>query len=147
MRTYICPSDPTNVKPGQGNYAANQLVFSPDTPNFRDEHLTAHVPDGLSNTIMCAEVLGQFTTSPFETPVDVYWSGIYAQFRPYPMYERRTNEWGGCSYCAATPHTVMHVAVADGSVRVLPVDGGYASYATWIRAATPDDGYPLGPGW
>jgi hypothetical protein len=130
------------------------------------------IPDGLSNTILFAEVYANCFDRPRSavyswyyhdfgltqsiaqggldggsTPPDSYWDGMpntwMFQIRPDPTL------WKVCPNCccpffAQTGHAVLQVAMADGSVRV--VDRSI-SQQTWNYAMQPADGQALGADW
>lgn len=146
VATYVCPSDPTNEKPGLGSYAANERIFVrfAQTGGLTgNAPLAKCVPDGLSNTILCAELLGQCSNNNGGI-TDIYWSHQWAFYKPDDMFVRRTGPDDGMVMQAATPHTAMIVCLADGSVRDLSLS---LSHQTWFSATIPNDGQPLGNDW
>jgi prepilin-type N-terminal cleavage/methylation domain-containing protein len=146
VTTFICPSDPTNTKPGLGSYGVNEHIFvrlplPGDDPG--NTALAKCVPDGLSNTVLCAELLGQ-CGSQFGGITDIYWSHQWAYYRADAMFVRRTSPADCVLQQAATPHTVMHVCLGDGSIRPVSLS---ISPPTWYFASNPRDGNALGPDW
>jgi hypothetical protein len=146
VNTFVCPSDPTNTKPGLGCYAANERIFVRIPPPGGDSgnmSLEKCVPDGLSNTILCAELLGQCANGNGGV-TDIYWSHQWAYYTPDNMFVRRTGPDSGMVTQAATPHTAMPVCLADGSVREVAFT---LSHRTWSIASVPNDGQALGDDW
>jgi hypothetical protein len=146
VSTFICPSDPTNTKPGLGSYGVNEHIFvriSPPGDDPGNSSLAKCVPDGLSNTVLCAELLGE-CEGPSGGITDIYWSHQWAYYRADTMFVRRTSPADCLLQQAATPHTVMHVCLADGSVRSVSLS---ISPQTWYSASDPRDGKALGPDW
>jgi hypothetical protein len=101
------------------------------------------VPDGLSNTVLCAELLGQ-CENQFAVVTDIYWSHQWAYYRADAMFVRRTSPANCFIQQAATPHSMMNVCLCDGSVRPVSLS---ISPQTWWFASDPKDGNALGPDW
>src|SRR5581483_6451189 len=119
--------------------AANERIFvrlPPPGGETGNTTLAKCVPDGLSNTILCAHLLGQCGNGRGGAH-DIFWSHQWANYRPDDMFERRTAPETGAVMRAATPHSVMPVCLADGSVRELPLT---LSHQTWAKATIPNDG-------
>jgi prepilin-type N-terminal cleavage/methylation domain-containing protein/prepilin-type processing-associated H-X9-DG protein len=172
VKTYICPSDPTNSDGMQGagnwataSYAYNYQLFQVDWNGYPT--YPASLQDGTSNTIMFAEKYGQ----PSNDPWSVDWGGnTWWEWSPKFAYDitgpaskfllQPTKNWCDanqgfslasnrnvniCSILAETAHTGgMNVGMGDGSVRnVSPSISGN----TWWAAVTPNNGDILGNDW
>jgi prepilin-type N-terminal cleavage/methylation domain-containing protein len=72
--------------------------------------------------------------------------GLNSKFQVQPVKPEFSSANGGrCDRrLASTPHSVMQVALADGSVRVI---SGSITPATWAAALTPAGGEVLGSDW
>jgi prepilin-type N-terminal cleavage/methylation domain-containing protein len=140
VHVYVCPSDPTNEKPGLGSYAVNERIFLRIAKERRisgNDSLSISVTDGLSNTVLCAELLGQCRAGREGGATDIYWSHQWAYYTPELMFERRTDATTGAVMQAATPHRAMPVCLADGSVRELALT---MPYTIWWAVTLPADG-------
>jgi prepilin-type N-terminal cleavage/methylation domain-containing protein len=172
VKTYICPSDPTNSDGKQGggswgttSYAYNHQLFMTDWDGYR--RFPASIPDGTSNTIFFAEKYGQpCTWDPWQCSWggNIWWewaprfahepTGPNSKFLPQPspaycqanMYP---TDFDGtktiCQQVAIGLHTGgIMVAMGDGSVRLVSTG---VSGNTWWYAVTPAGGEVLGNDW
>ncbi len=73
-----------------------------------------------------------------------YWTTGKFQVQPDAALHSSTDKGTCDSRLASTPHSVMQVALADGSVRSI---SGKISAATWAAALTPAGGEPVGNDW
>jgi prepilin-type N-terminal cleavage/methylation domain-containing protein len=159
---------------GSTNYLANWHAFGTGerglwTPPVSLNTLT----DGLSNTVLFAEgyawcddrgrialyswnyhnfgltwALTNVQLPPGSPSIN-YPSGmpntLRFQVRPQPLPYARCNGRDCCdNWRAQTPHAVMNVALADGSVRTVAAS---VAQTTWDNALLPRDGNPLGSDW
>ncbi|MGH7170554.1 MAG: DUF1559 domain-containing protein [Gemmataceae bacterium] len=164
VKTFRCPSDPTNQGTPQGDwnqtaasYAANGQVFMGDRWNKNYGRFPASITDGTSNTIFwtekeattqggCAGVLATgynywqdwgsvIAASDGGQPTGV---AAYFQIQPMPIGQ-------GCGSVASTGHTGgIQCGLGDGSVRT--VAQGVSS-TTWWFALTPSGGETLLSDW
>jgi prepilin-type N-terminal cleavage/methylation domain-containing protein len=183
ISTFLCPSDPS-VMGGKGTtyhgmafewaagcYGGNNYVFG-DPPNNRTYHasrkeLTSVVKDGLSNTVLFAELYGTCgntgdlngtnTWGSLWADANSYWRPGFnlntdkrgyalGEYPPSPKFQVNPHFFNNC-----TPWTPqgghpggIQVALGDGSVRFLT---GSMSDAAWQRAADPRDGLPMAADW
>jgi prepilin-type N-terminal cleavage/methylation domain-containing protein len=164
-----CPSDPTAgenaVLSGWGvtNYLANYNAFDSGQRIPANQPLWTLPPtflaitDGLSNTVLFGEGyascdgwvrLALYSWSYHNFGLD--WmqnpNTLMFQVRPEPKTAPQCPAGQECcdSWRAQTPHAVMNVALADGSVRTV---GRGISAATWENALLPRDGNTLGADW
>jgi prepilin-type N-terminal cleavage/methylation domain-containing protein/prepilin-type processing-associated H-X9-DG protein len=154
IKTYICPSDPTNIGNGGWNsglssYAYNAQAFPVDW-NGR-KRFPASITDGTSNTIFFTEQRAACTGFwPDWGPsiVDASWpqpTGPASIFLVTPPGIPTCPFSDGSQYRAVSPHTGgINVALGDGSVRF--VSQG-VSGNTWWFALTPANGEVLGSDW
>jgi prepilin-type N-terminal cleavage/methylation domain-containing protein len=175
IKTYICPSDPTNgtSQPGYTSYAANALVFggcnitsqgvmgNPGTaPSAQVNALggarfPASLPDGTSNTIMWTDILAQCKDSNIW-----YFSGASLTTGPYlglmvappnayfypNMTQTKCNQAaGGAIGQASSAHTSV-VLAGMGDGSVRNLTSGLSPY-TYNLALIPNDSMPLGSDW
>lgn len=164
-----CPTDPsasTNaIVSGWGptSYLANYNAFDsgiriPTTsplwtnpPNFNA------ITDGLSNTIAFAEGYGNcdgfvrialYSWHYHNFGLDWFQNPNTLMFQTRPVLKNAAQCPAGTECCdnwrAQTPHSVMNVALADGSVR--SVSRGI-NPTTWDNALLPRDGNTLGNDW
>jgi prepilin-type N-terminal cleavage/methylation domain-containing protein/prepilin-type processing-associated H-X9-DG protein len=164
FKTYICPSDPTNV-PGSGwnaglsSYAYNAQVFPIDW-NGRNIY-PASITDGVSNTIFFTEkesycgdywpdwgasIADPSGGSTFPQP-----TGPASMFVVNPPICSLANDFAGQGFLepnaglASTFHTGgINVALGDGSVRSVSPS---VDTNTWWAALTINGGEVLGPSW
>ena len=153
VKTYICPSDPTNIGNGGWNcdlssYAYNAQVFPVDW-NGRAK-FPATLVDGTSNTILFTEQRAACTGFwPDWGPsiADASWpqpTGPAAIFVVRPPGNGCPYS-GGNTYQPTSPHTAgINVGLGDGSVRF--VSQGISG-TTWWYALTPAGGEVLGSDW
>jgi prepilin-type N-terminal cleavage/methylation domain-containing protein len=144
------------------NGTCNQLGAAPP-------YTIATIPDGSSNTIALVEASGCFPGFPAIDPTTglpnsfmVWWFPAYPNtIGPYwpdldqlPGGQNYTGQYAlpqiGINPMQANPnlcqsyHTVMNVALMDGSVRGISAS---LSQATWTNALNPADGQVLGSDW
>jgi prepilin-type N-terminal cleavage/methylation domain-containing protein len=156
-----------------GNYAVNLALFGANGAfNIKgavSPYLIGHIPDGDSNTIGIVEASGCFPGFPAVDPqtgtsesyMTWHWPAYPNSFGPYwpnpdelPGQPNYTGLFElpqiGVNMMLANPnlcqsyHTVMNVALMDGSVRKITAS---LSQKTWTNALNPDDGQVLGPDW
>jgi prepilin-type N-terminal cleavage/methylation domain-containing protein len=153
VKTYVCPSDPSNTTNGGWNsdlssYAYNAQAFPIDW-NGRSRY-PATFTDGTSNTILFTEQRASCTGFwPDWGPsiADASWpqpTGPAAIFIVRPPGTDCPYS-GGNHYVATSPHTAgINVGLGDGSVRFVARS---ISGNTWWHALTPSGGEVLGPDW
>jgi hypothetical protein len=163
----VCPSDTStgdggaNASWGKTNYLANWYVLTDGRGGFyAPRRRLRELTDGPPNVVLFAEAysvcdrLARIALlSPWQHNFGVtqegkasddpsYWPHDYTMFQVQPVQRRGHDE---CDrWRAQTPHAVMNVTMADGSVR--PVHGS-VSPETWKNALKPCDGQPLGEDW
>jgi prepilin-type N-terminal cleavage/methylation domain-containing protein len=156
-----------------GNYALNLALFGANgTFNMKGAnppYLIGTIPDGSSNTIGIVEASGCFPGFPAVDPqtgtsesyMTWHWPAYPNQFGPY--WPNPDELPGQSNYTGAFPlpqiqvkamladpnlsqsyHTVMNVAIMDGSVRKITTT---LTQTTWTNALNPSDGHVLGPDW
>jgi prepilin-type N-terminal cleavage/methylation domain-containing protein/prepilin-type processing-associated H-X9-DG protein len=153
MKSYVCPSDPTNTPSGQWNsglssYAYNANSFPIDwAPRNR---YPASFQDGTSNTVFFTEqaaVNTGFWPDWGPSIADANWpqpTGPGALFVVRPA-SGVVGNYNSQSALAVSPHSGgINVSLGDGSVRL--VSQG-VSGTTWWYALTPAGGEVLGPDW
>jgi prepilin-type N-terminal cleavage/methylation domain-containing protein len=103
---------------------------------------------GITPSLNNATVSGTGGLLPPGTYTDVYGLPNTFLFQTMPLLSPPASCPSGAQCCepwkAQTPHTVMHVAMMDGSVR--PVDPAI-SQQTWSYVLLPRDGQELGSDW
>jgi prepilin-type N-terminal cleavage/methylation domain-containing protein/prepilin-type processing-associated H-X9-DG protein len=153
VKTYVCPSDPSNTSNGGWNsglssYAYNAQVFPVDW-NGRSRY-PASLSDGTSNTIMYTEQRAScvgFWPDWGPSLADASWPQPVG---PAAIFVTRPPGTGcpysaGNFYVATSPHTNgINVGLGDGSVRFVAQS---INANTWWHALTPDGGEVLGPDW
>jgi len=159
VKTYICPSDPTQSEalPARASYGVNGQVFRHNYQwgNVGLYRFPASITDGTSNTIFVTEKLAECTSGNY---TDNYWpdwgpiisssdegdpTGNAAIFQLQPRLQngRALADAGR----ASSYHTGTIVAgMGDGSIR--GVSQG-VSASTWWFALTPQGGETLGSDW
>ena len=154
MKTYICPSDPSNNgsggwNSGQSSYAYNGQVMPVYWEGYN--RYPASIMDGTSNTIFFTEQLASCTGFwPDWGPsiADADWpqpTGPASIFQLAPPGGGCPYPAGGVQYTATSPHRVgINVALGDGSVHFVSTA---ISPNTWWYALTPAGGEILGPDW
>jgi hypothetical protein len=154
VKTYICPSDPTNNGNGGWNsdlssYAYNAQAFPVYWNGY--SKFPATFQDGTSNTIMFTEQRAACTGFwPDWGPsiADASWpqpTGPAAIFQVRPSLNPTCPYSDGSQYRAISPHTAgINVGLGDGSVHF--VSQG-VSATTWWYALTPAGGEVLGADW
>ncbi len=153
VKTYVCPSDPTNVGTGGWNsgllsYSYNAQVFNISWKPYH--RYPASITDGTSNTIFFTEQAAACTGFwPDWGPsiADANWPQPTGPGSLFIM--RRTPKGcpsGGYSTALATSsHTGgINIGLGDGSVRFLPQG---VSGVTWWSAMTINGGEVLGSDW
>jgi prepilin-type N-terminal cleavage/methylation domain-containing protein len=174
IKTYLCPSDPTNQPAATwtngwvvGNYADNNEVFGdPNWAGWAGNGSQARIPatitDGTSNTIGVAEKYAQKCTGNGSNGNGTLWA--HGQWNPW--WEPRFNTWAnrgttskfqvqptvtGAATVNCDPtrpqsgHSAgMNTLLMDGSVRFLSQS---LSANTWWFACTPAGGETLGSDW
>jgi len=177
VKTYICPSDPSNnagICPtgatnwAASSYAPNYLMWatSRNYDNVNAIYQTGprynigNIPDGTSNTIGIVERL---STCPYygwsnawAYPQDGYywgWNSAGAAYGPWglylPMIAPPLRNYVG----SVQPAHPYYPSTYHSTEQVMLMDGsvrgvsGAVSQSTWNYAISPDDGYALGPNW
>ncbi len=153
IKTYICPSDPSNVGNGGWNsglnsYAYNAQVFPVYWNGYN--RYPASITDGTSNTIFFTEqrsTCDGFWPDWGPSIADASWpqpTGAAAIFLVQPPGTNCPFS-GGQLYRAVSPHTGgINVGLGDGSVRFV---ASGTSPNTWWFALTPNRGETLGSDW
>jgi prepilin-type N-terminal cleavage/methylation domain-containing protein len=147
VKMYSCPSDPSASNGlsanaggnwGAGNYAANFNVFAQNGVTWQFyARIPASFPDGTSNTILYAEKyaacgdhgsLWPWYSNNARNWPNNYWGPFFAVF-PWSgegvgkgiKFQIQPNPWqSACNYnLASSPHPVINVGMADGSVQSL----------------------------
>jgi hypothetical protein len=131
------------------------------------KEMSAHVPDGLSNTIFLAHMYGTCGNGgPGSINASTEWGSLWADsnsiwrpgfnlgankngvvgYPPAPLFQLQPNFTNNCNPTVPqSPHTAgMLVGLGDGSVRVVSAS---ISAATWATACNPQDGMVLGSDW
>jgi type II secretory pathway pseudopilin PulG len=155
------------------NYALNLALFGAGgTFNIKGKvspYRISNIPDGTSNTIGLVETSGCFpgypTVNPQSGTQENYmswpWPAYPNSFGPYwPNPDELPGQRNYAGYyplpqIGVTPmkadpnlcqsyHTVMNIAMMDGSVRNISSD---LSRTTWSNALDPADGHVLGSDW
>ena len=154
IKTYICPSDPSNVGQGGWNSGLNSYAYNGQVmPVYWEGYnrYPASIPDGTSNTIFFTEQMAACTgfwpdwgpsiaDSAWPQPV-----GPASIFQIKPPGTACPYPGGAATYRATSPHTTgINVALGDGSVRLI---GQSINPNTWWFALTPAGGEPNGPDW
>jgi hypothetical protein len=156
-----------------GNYAVNLALFGANgtfnTKGAPSPFKIGNIPDGTSNTIGIMEASGCFPGFPAVNPqtgtaesyMTWHWPAYPNSFGPYwpnpdelPGQPSFTGLFElpqiGVNMMKADPnlaqcyHSVMNVALMDGSVRNI---SSSLSQQTWTNALLPDDGQMLGDDW
>jgi prepilin-type N-terminal cleavage/methylation domain-containing protein len=158
VKTYICPSDPTQSAstPAHASYGVNGQVFRHNY-NWGGVSLSlypASIVDGTSQTIFYTDKLAQCNSGNYPNNYWPDWGPIIASndegdpTGPGPsMYQ--PNPIGNPSNCnggiASSPHTAgINISMGDGSVRF--VGQGVGAFSWWY-AFTPNGGDILGADW
>jgi len=169
IKTYLCPSDPTNSPPATwtggwvvSNYVANHDAFhNPNDGGWMSAwdsgkssyqaSLSASYPDGTTNTLGITEAYGRCRdqgTLWAHEPVVAEWHSIFndwnarlgsSKFQVQPTQAQ-------CNvYLPQSPHSGgINVMLMDGSVRFV---GQGISATTWGVALTPAGGEPMPSDW
>lgn len=183
LKALLCPSDPSSPGGkcstaygganawGISNYAANNYVFGdPQNGTTYGMARLETIPDGTSQTVFFAEILGSCYVSNVPDPGLTYnitqWGSLWADANSTwrPAYNLGANKGGTSGYpkaplpqfnaiwhtgCDASRSTsghmgMIHVMMGDGSVR--PVTNSITA-ATWASVNDPRDGVPPGSDW
>jgi type II secretory pathway pseudopilin PulG len=181
VKPYVCPADASTSSSGMcltanggasswgvSNYGANFYVFgNPVGGNtFGTSRIPASFPDGASNTIFYAHMLGTCGQSAGQVNAGTTWGSLWADSNSswraafcagtskggvsgYPacaLFQVQPDFLNTCDFTrAASPHSGgIPVALGDASVRFV---SSAISAATWASACDPRDGVPLGPDW
>jgi prepilin-type N-terminal cleavage/methylation domain-containing protein len=156
-----------------GNYALNLALFGAGgTINVQGASspiLIGNIPDGSSNTIGIVEASGCFPgfaavdpqTGTLESYMTWHWPAYLNSFGPYwpnpdelpgqahytglfELPQIHVNLMLADPNLCQSYHSIMNVALMDGSVRKI---SPALSKATWTYALNPADGQVLGPDW
>jgi prepilin-type N-terminal cleavage/methylation domain-containing protein len=156
-----------------GNYALNLALFGAsgafNIKGAYPPYRIGNIPDGASNTIGIVEASGCFPGFPAINPqtgtsesyMTWHWPAYPNQFGPYwpnpdelpgqanytglfPMPQINVNVMLADPNLSQSYHTVMNVALMDGSVRNISAT---LSQKTWTNALNPTDGQVLGSDW
>jgi len=162
IKTYICPSDPTNREAlfNRSSYGTNGQLFrhNYNWGNIGVASYPSSIPDGTSNTIFWCDKLAE---SSFGGYPDNYWpdwgpilassdwgqptgynAGVLPQIKPVLNNYTAQNTDGGRP---SSMHSGgINVALGDGSTRFVSQGVGYN---TWWAAMTPASGDNLGSDW
>jgi prepilin-type N-terminal cleavage/methylation domain-containing protein len=159
-----CPADPSanpSLHVGTTNYLANWFALTRGNKGaFSDPRRLIDLADGPSNVVLFGEAYsicnstarialdsvtfhnfgitptGKPSDDPSFLPKDYTWFQVQPRLSPGP---------DGCDFWRTqTPHAMMNVALADGSVRAI---NSTISRETWKFALKPDDGHTLGADW
>jgi prepilin-type N-terminal cleavage/methylation domain-containing protein len=170
VKTYICPSDPTNLtsSPGYTSYVDNLLVFgSPSglqitksggsvtsvsyiqSYNTGGAKFPSDIRDGTSNVIFWTETLAVCNGTTYTWWATVNWGGFpvvgYSPAPPNSTFNPSRNTSSCSPGNANSAHAgVVLAGLGDGSVRNL---SSGMSQTTYNLALIPNDGLPLGPDW
>jgi prepilin-type N-terminal cleavage/methylation domain-containing protein len=156
-----------------GNYALNLALFGANgTFNVKganSPYLLGNIPDGQSNTIGIMEASGCFPgfpaldpqTGTSESYMTWHWPAYPNSFGPYwpnpdelpgqanytglfPLPQINVSIMQANPNLAQCYHTVMNIAIMDGSVRNI---SAALSQQTWTNALNPSDGQVLAADW
>jgi prepilin-type N-terminal cleavage/methylation domain-containing protein len=153
VKTYVCPSDPSNIGNGGWNsglssYAYNAQVFPVYWVAYH--RFPASITDGTSNTIFFTEQRAACTGFwPDWGPsiADPTWpqpTGPAAMFQVQPP-GTGCPFTDGSQYRATSSHSMgINAGLGDGSVRFVNLG---VSAGTWWAALTPANQDPLGTDW
>jgi prepilin-type N-terminal cleavage/methylation domain-containing protein len=176
VKTYICPSDPTENQgftgwASVGSYVYNGQIFRADWTGF--SKFPASIQDGTSNTIFFTETYagGTYQNSDqslwwwdynsFETPTSAngdcgglgYYGPAYKPIiQPPVSYCQNTTTpwtWGGAAsvcMCRAVSPHTGGIQVGMGDGSVRTVNGSISG-TTWFAATTPAGGETLASDW
>jgi prepilin-type N-terminal cleavage/methylation domain-containing protein len=164
--TFNCPSDfsvlpggydPDDPAKGLSSYASNAQAFGDQWRGGPGATLTRTFRDGTSNVVIFAERYGYcndvdnmwpIAHDEVQTPMFAYnWDYLHGwtTINRLDLLFQISPKAADCDYYnTQTPHQLMTVGLADGSVRGL---GPGVSQLTWKYAILPDDGHVLGPDW
>ena len=177
IKPYLCPSDSTTTNGksqtpygganswGVSNYGMNFLAFGNGATgdiNF-SATIPANFPDGMSNTVLFAEMYGtcnnsgdlNFAYGSLWADSNTVWragfcagsgKGGVAGYPACGMFQIQPKFLTNCdAWRASSPHTAgINVGLGDGSVRFLTAA---VSPATWANACDPRDGNVLANDW
>ena len=172
----ICPTDHTNEDGkgmttyggangwGTSNYAANYYVFgAPEKPNVQGSKRFASITDGLSNSILFAEI---YATCGSSGDVNLLYGSLWADSNSVWRATFCTNNTGknpatagypACAKFQTRPHWTnacdagraqsihpggIQVCLGDGSVRMLPDS---LDATIWANLCDPRDGSTVSP--
>jgi hypothetical protein len=160
--TFACPSDPSAaLEPtfSKTNYLANWYAFTnTDQGCFKAAQSFSSLTNGLSNVVLfgeaysvCAKIPRHAMESPYYHNFGVTGENLpsdHPSYLPkdYTMFQvRPLPAQGDCDpWRIQTPHSVLHVGLADGSVRGV---AGDIDPLTWKKALKPRSGDLPGDGW
>jgi prepilin-type N-terminal cleavage/methylation domain-containing protein/prepilin-type processing-associated H-X9-DG protein len=157
VKTYVCPSDPTNTEAlgSYASYGANGQLFRHNYPGWGVglSRFPSSLADGTSQTIMYTEKLAQCNSGNYPNNYWPDWGPIIASSDEGdptgPGFTFQYKPAGDPANCnggiASTMHTGgINTAMGDGSVRNVSTG---TSGATWWAAMTPNGGDLLGNDW
>ncbi len=160
MKTYVCPSDPTNIGSNGWNCGLSSYGYNASTFHIQWEQQMRYpssITDGTSQTIFYLDKEAACTSFwPDWGPsvADPYWPqpiGPNATTLPVitpsntQMQELQNNGCASQNGVGISGHTGgINVAMADGSVHLVAQG---ISAPTWWFALTPNGGEVLGPDW
>lgn len=161
VKTYVCPSDPTQPNTGfTSSYGQNGQIFrvnyAPRGWSSGASMFPATITDGTSQTIFFPEKIYQCNSGNYSQNYWPDWGPILSSndedgnvgtgpaYTPqFPTYSGTTGNCNGD--WASSPHTgVINVGMGDGSVRSVARS---VSGTTWWAACTPNAGDQLGSDW
>jgi len=165
VKTYICPSDPTNgvttrnmtyMGYSGASYAPNRQLFGASTMQGPSINATVsrwtigNVPDGLSNTLAigerCMNLPANYYANPWNYHADeVYWgynqwaciTGYWSDTYPPICPATATGAMAANYHQLSSGHTAAQVLMGDGSVKGISPSCGGNSMAYAYR---PSDG-------
>jgi len=162
VKTFVCPSDPTNPQRsaersnwGQGamsSYGVNGQIFRQTYWGNSFTPYPAGITDGTSNTIMFAEKVAYSSYGTYNENYWPDWGPIFASsdvgdpqgINSAPQMSVRGYPANADGGRASTFSNVMQVGLCDGSVRAVSQS---ISAGTWWSAITPNGGEVLGSNW
>jgi prepilin-type N-terminal cleavage/methylation domain-containing protein len=154
IKTYICPSDPTNIGQGGWNSGLSSYAYNAQSfPVYWNSYhrYPASIVDGTSNTIFFTEQRSNcvgFWPDWGGSIADPSWpqpTGPASMFLLQPTPATSCPFSNGSQYVAISPHTGgILTGLGDGSVRL--VSQG-VSPNTWWAAMTCNAGDLLGSDW
>jgi type II secretory pathway pseudopilin PulG len=163
IKSYICPSDATNLQRSQernqwgegamSSYGVNGQIFRQTYWGGAMKRFPASLQDGTSNTIFFAEKVAYNSTGAYNENYWPDWGPLLASdengsstgVNSAPQFNVRGYPANSSGERASSMHTsVILVGLADGSVHGV---GSGVNVTTWWAAITPAGGEALGNNW